>query len=414
MRQQETIAVIGAGIVGAAVAYALAREGRKVLLIDRADPGEKGASYGNVGHVATEWVQPLPSPALLFGFWRQLIRFGGVLDLPARQALGMGGWIRRFAIAAFRRDRNTTQLAPLVRPAARDWARWISEIGEHSLLKTNGHYEVSFGSRASRAVGVHAAVMQTLGVPTQQVQVAELKALCEAAGATQVAALWYPESAHILDPLGAVRAFVRAALNHGAEFRRFDVHGLTLSGGDVEISGAEGTLRVDAAVVCAGVRSRELLKPLGVNAPLVAARGYHLEVPGGMAFFDAPVVYNDAHLVVTPMAGRIRASTFMEFLPLDAPPDPKKTERLRREIRNLGYGEPTGAAWVGGRPVLPDYLPGIGRAPHAANLFYAVGHQHIGLTLAPVTGDLIADLVAGRAPRHPVNAFDLGRFGRGI
>jgi D-amino-acid dehydrogenase len=104
----------------------------------------------------------------------------------------------------------------------------------------------------------------------------------------------------------------------------------------------------------------------------------------------------------------------MEFLPLDAPPDPKKTERLRRETRNLGYGEAPGAAWVGGRPVLPDYLPGIGRALHAANLFYAVGHQHIGLTLAPVTGDLLADLVAGRTPRHPVNAFDLGRFGRGI
>ena len=414
MRQQGTIAVIGAGIVGAAVAYALAREGRKVLLIDRADPGETGASYGNVGHVATEWVQPLPSPGLLFGFWRQLICFGGVLDFPARQALGMGGWIRRFAIAAFSRDRNTTQLAPLVRSAAQDWARWLSEIGEQSLLKRNGHYEVSFGSRAAHTIAVHAADMQSLGVPTQQVQEVELKALREAAGATQAAALWYPESAHILDPLGAVLAFVRAALNHAAEFRRFDVRGLTLSGGEIEIRGSEETLRVDAAVVCAGVRSRELLASVGVNAPLVAARGYHLEVPGGTAFFDAPVVYNDAHLVVTPMAGRIRASTFMEFLPLDAPPDPRKTERLRREIGNLGYGEARGAAWVGGRPVLPDYLPGIGRAPHAANLFYAVGHQHIGLTLAPVTGDLIADLVANRTSRHPMNAFDLGRFGRGI
>ncbi len=72
MSEQDTIAVIGAGVIGAAVALALAREGRKVLLLDRAEPGVAGASFGNVGHIAAELVQPLPSPGLLFGFWREL------------------------------------------------------------------------------------------------------------------------------------------------------------------------------------------------------------------------------------------------------------------------------------------------------------------------------------------------------
>src|SRR6202034_4847026 len=98
--EQDTVAVIGAGIVGAAVAYALAREGRRVLLLDRSEPGVAGASFGNVGHIAAELVQPLPSPGLLFGFWRELFRFGGALDLPTRQALRMMPWIRRFAAAA--------------------------------------------------------------------------------------------------------------------------------------------------------------------------------------------------------------------------------------------------------------------------------------------------------------------------
>src|SRR5271167_2902033 len=104
MSEQDTIAVIGAGVIGAAVAWALAREGRRVLLLDRAEPGVAGASFGNAGHIARELVQPLPSPQLLFGFYRDLFRFGGTLDLSPRQALRTLPWIGRFAAAAFRRD----------------------------------------------------------------------------------------------------------------------------------------------------------------------------------------------------------------------------------------------------------------------------------------------------------------------
>jgi glycine/D-amino acid oxidase-like deaminating enzyme len=123
-------------------------------------------------------------------------------------------------------------------------------------------------------------------------------------------------------------------------------------------------------------------------------------------------VYTREHLLVTPMAGRLRASSYMEFTSADAPADPRKAARLRRTVRALGHAcEPEGSSWVGSRPVLPDYLPGIGRALGARKMFYAIGHQHIGLTMAPITAELVADLVAERAPRLPVTAFDLQRFG---
>ena len=103
----------------------------------------------------------------------------------------------------------------------------------------------------------------------------------------------------------------------------------------------------------------------------------------------------------------------MEFAAVDAPSDPAKPASLRRRVRALGYAcETEGASWVGSRPILPDYLPGIGCAAGPLKLYYALGHQHLGLTMAPVTGDLMADLVAGRPPRLPVSAFDLRRFGR--
>jgi glycine/D-amino acid oxidase-like deaminating enzyme len=182
-------------------------------------------------------------------------------------------------------------------------------------------------------------------------------------------------------------------------------------GDKIEILSDEAILVVDAAVVCAGVASRPLLEQFGLNAPLQAGRGYHVEIPGHAPFLDAPVVYSREHLIVTPMSGRLRASSFLEFSAADAPSDPRKPERLRRMLRAQGYScEPEGESWVGSRPVLPDYLPGIGRASGPAKLFYAVGNQHIGLTTAPATGDLVADLVAQRAPRIAIAAFDLRRF----
>jgi len=170
-------------------------------------------------------------------------------------------------------------------------------------------------------------------------------------------------------------------------------------------------LMVDSALVCGGVRSAPLLAPFGLRAPLQAVRGYHVEMPGQATFFDAPVAYVDARIVVTPMSGRVRATSYMEFADPDAPADARKPARLRRQLRALGYAcELEGPSWLGSRPVLPDYLPGIGRAPGPAKLFYAVGHQHIGLTLAPFTAEIVAELVAGREPPIPIAAYDLQRF----
>jgi glycine/D-amino acid oxidase-like deaminating enzyme len=411
MSGQETIAVIGAGAIGTAAAFALAREGRRVLLLDRDEPGVAGASFGNAGHIAPAVVQPLPSPGLLFGFYRELFRFGGTLDLSPRQALRMSAWIRRFAAAAFRRSENTRHLAPLVRPAVAAWTRLLEAIGRPELLRRHGHYEIALGPQSQARMGAHAREMAQVGVRTRPLSAEQLLPLQRGANAAMAAGLWFEDSANVIDPLEAVRAFAAAALQCGSTFRRLEVTGLRPRGEKVEIVSDQATLLVDGALVCAGVRSAPLLAPFGLHAPLQAVRGYHIEIPQGAAFFDGPVVYTEERVIVTPMSGRLRATSYMEFADVDAPADARKPARLRRTVRALGYGcELEGGSWVGSRPVLPDYLPGIGRAPGPAKLFYAVGHQHIGLTLAPITAELVADLVAMRAPRIPVAAYDLQRF----
>ncbi|HSY08985.1 MAG TPA: FAD-dependent oxidoreductase [Steroidobacteraceae bacterium] len=431
MDREHSVAVIGAGVVGATIAYALAREGRSVLLLDRAEPGMAGASFGNAGHLAAELVAPLPSQALLFGFWRELFALGGPLDIPLRRVPQLLPWARRFAAASAHQDENTSLLAPLVKPAVQEMSNWLAAIGGSKLLRRNGHYEIWFGRHAEKRAAAQARAMEDSGIRTQPASPELLRMLknplpsyrgphlhcrsrprsAASEAPSDARGLWFPNTGHVIDPLQVVRAFARAADQHGAQFKQAEVRALEPHPSRVSIHTADGTLSVHSVIVCAGAWAAPLLERLGVRVPMEAVRGYHLELPNHEPVVDAPILYSDQHVLVTPMQGRLRASSFMDFVTLDAEQDPRKPKRLVSGLRRLGYScDPAGPSWAGPRPILPDYLPAIGRIDNT-NVFYATGHQHLGLTLAPVTAELVADLLAGRTPRHDLSAFDLRRFG---
>jgi D-hydroxyproline dehydrogenase len=410
MHEQGSIAVIGAGVIGTAVAYALAREGRPVVLIDRAEPGMGGASFGNAGHIASEAVEPLPSPQLLFSFWRELFALDGALDIPLRRLPQFMPWAARFAVAALRRRANTAHLAPLVKPAVATLEKWLQEMGCPQLLRRTGHHEIWLHRHAEKQAHARAQAMERLDVQTASAPRELVHAVRTAAGATSASGLWFPDSAHVTDPLELVRAFAACAAERGARIWRAEVNAMQFRGKRIEIVADEQSIIVDTAVVCAGAWSASLLSALGLTVPLESVRGYHIELPHQSPLIDTPVVYSDEDVIVTPMSGRLRASSYMEFQAPGAPADPRKPARLRKNLRALGYRcELEGPSWFGARPVLPDYLPGIGRVSGTA-VFYAIGHHHIGLTLAAVTAELVADLVAQRSPRKPISAFDLNRF----
>lgn len=411
MAQPETIAIIGAGVIGSGVASRLARAGHRVFLIDRDAPGEAGASFGNAGHIATELLEPLPSPALLFGFWRLLSAFDGPLHIPLHRLPAFLPWALRFAAAAFRRDANTRHLAPFVRPAADALEKMLRDVGRPDLVKRQGHYELWLDRGASRRAARQAQLMEKLEVPVAPPPAGLLEAARRAARATEIAGLWFPKGAHVVDPLEVVRAFAADAAAHGATVIRRNVRTLTTRGTSIEVVSGTDTVVVDRAIVCAGAWSANLLQPFGLVVPLEAARGYHVEMPGAPPLVDAPVLYQDQSILVTPMIGRLRSTSFMEFGGVDAPGDPALPDQLRRTLLRLGYPvNSLQASWVGPRPVLPDYLPAIGRVAGAPNILYAFGHQHIGLTLAAVTAHAVAGLVAGQDPPAHVAAFDLRRF----
>ena len=145
-----------------------------------------------------------------------------------------------------------------------------------------------------------------------------------------------------------------------------------------------------------------------IDLPLIAERGYHIEAPTSGPMLP-PRVFEDRSMIVTRFGDRLRAASFVEFSRADLPPDPRKWARLHAHVAELGLAfERETVPWYGSRPTLPDYLPAIGRVPGAANLVAAFGHNHLGLTLSAVTGEIVAAMLVGDTAPDP--AFALSRF----
>jgi D-hydroxyproline dehydrogenase len=165
-------------------------------------------------------------------------------------------------------------------------------------------------------------------------------------------------------------------------------------------------------VVAAGAHSAPLLRGSEGAVPLIAERGYHLQAqhtaPAGAL---PPVAFEDRSVIVTQFASTLRIAGFTEFSQLGSPPDVRKWQTLGRHARELGLPlEHEPSQWIGARPTLPDYLPALGQSRAAPNLYYAFGHQHLGVTLAAITGELVAALAVGAPPAVDLSPFDLRRF----
>ena len=168
------------------------------------------------------------------------------------------------------------------------------------------------------------------------------------------------------------------------------------------------------AVVALGPWSDLVFAPLGYSIPLSVKRGYHLHLkPRGNAVLNHPVLDADQGFLLAPMDRGIRVTTGVEFVRRDAPPTPVQVERALPKAHALfPLGEPVDARpWMGARPCLPDMLPVIGKAPRHQGLWFDFGHQHHGLTLGPVTGRLLAEMMTGQTPFADPGPFAVERFG---
>ncbi len=407
------VVIVGGGVVGLACALRLQLAGVQTLVVDAA-PASPPASWGNAGHVAIEQVQPLASPAALRSAPGRLFGLGGALDFRLSDLGAWGGWACRY-FAACRAERaaaGAKALGKLLAHALPAWRRLADDLSAADLLVEGGHliaWETPRSARVGRAAW---AAADTGAARLRELADAERAALDSRLARPVVDAVGFAGTGQIRD-LYRLRDALHLALERAGAVRRTAlVASLPCASGRVGVRLEDGeSLTPGRVVVAGGVGSGRLMRGLGYAAPVIAERGYHVEGPVGDWGGLPPVVFEDRAMIVTRFGDRLRAASFVEFGRPDAPPDARKWARLERHIEALGL--PMGGArtrWHGARPTLPDYLPALGESARAANLIYAFGHQHLGLTLAPLTGELIGDLVLGRPPTIDLSPFDLSRF----
>ncbi len=407
-------AVIGGGLVGLSSALALQRAGLSTLLID-AEPPEPPASVGNAGHIATEQVQPLANPDAVRSAFGRLFALGGPLDFRLTDIDAWGGWALRY-LAASRKEQaeaGALALSALLGEALPAWRRLMAVIDRADLLVEDGHlvvWETSANAKTGRARWTSASMPHARVNDLSESQTA---ALARALVKPPEYGLAFNGTAQVADPSGVLKAVGAAFEQAGGLRRASSVRAVHVIDGRPNVLLDGETIRPDLVVVAAGVGSGPLMRGLGHTAPVVAERGYHIE--GETEGWDGlpPVVFEDRALVATRFGRRLRATSFVEFARTGAPPDPRKWRRLEKHAAELGLPmRGPLSRWMGARPTLPDYLPAIGRSRRAERVIYAFGHQHLGLTLAPLTGELVADLALGRAPPVALTPFELARFDR--
>lgn len=310
---------------------------------------------------------------------------------------------------------GTAALTSCMTLAAPAWRRLLQEIGEPQLLIERGHLVVWESLRSAKAGKARWRETATGPATFDDARAEDVERLEALTRRKIYGAIRFEGTGQFTDPGTLLERLEHSIVGAGAS----RVNGLVSRigrgpGGGAFLETADGMKQeADAIVIAAGVASGKLLGPAGLFAPLIAERGYHIQAPTD-AWPDGmpPIVFEDRSLIVTNFTSGLRASGFVEFGRADRPANEALWSALKSHVDDLGlpFGRPV-ARWMGSRPTLPDYLPAIGRSPSAHNLYYAFGHQHLGLTLAAVTADLVAELVLGQAPAVDLRPFDLARFG---
>ncbi len=411
----KSIIVIGGGIVGTASALRLRASGFDVQLIDVGDP-RRGASWGNAGHIGTEQCDPWPSIHNLINFPRQLFTVGGPLDFRAgdiRQWLPWSFLFMREALP-WRVAHNEKVLEQLLLEPIGAWERLFEMAGVPSMVRPVGHNSIWMSERAAEA-GMR--TLRRANTGTAYFRVMKSDELAKFAGAmkqTPVAGVHFTGTGQVTQPQGARQALLDAFKAKGGAVLEANVVSVAADQKGVTVRCEGGSaLDAESVLISAGAWSHRLMEQLGQRVPLIAERGYHVMSETHAWPQDLPpTIFEENFVVVTRFTNGLRATSFLEFANPDSRPDEKKWRRLEGHLRNLGIQfSDRPDRWYGSRPTLPDYLPAVGRMQKNPRVLYAFGHQHLGLTMAAITSEIVQAVATGEKPPIDIAPLRVERFG---
>jgi D-amino-acid dehydrogenase len=415
------VVVIGAGIVGAATAVELLRDGHRVTILEPGEPGgEQAASYGNGTLLNPSSVIPMSSP----GIWRKVPGWLadplGPLAIRWRYLPRLLPWLTRFLRAGATEARvaaTARALRPLLLDAPERHRRLAEEAGVGELITRQGVLFVFPGRADFEAEGLAWRVRREAGVRWLELSADELRQREPGLSRRYTFGVIVEENGQCRDPGAYVAALVRHAVAQGAELRRAGAQGFRIEGRRlIAVRAQDGEIAADKAVIAAGARSKALAAAAGDRVPLETERGYHAVIADPGVAPRYPVMPSDGKMacVMTPQGLRLAGQ--VELAGLEAVPNWRRAAVLRDFGRQVFPALPADLppekvkVWMGHRPSSPDGLPCIGLASGCPDVVHAFGHGHVGLTAGAATARLVADLVSGRPSAIDAAPYSAGRF----
>jgi glycine/D-amino acid oxidase-like deaminating enzyme len=410
-RERTEIAVIGAGVIGLTIALDLIDAGHEVTLVDPGAPG-MGASHGNAGTIATYAVSPVGTPDVLWSLPSLMFSRTSPLAIRHRALPSLTPWLLRFLRQSLpaAAGRNAQVLARLLADAGDRWDHLALRVSGAGILQRRGCLYLYETPQAFAAAEAEMAPRRALGVEVDLVGPDRLAALEPAIAPGMGGAAHFPGATFLDDPGRMMGLIATAVLVKGRHIRA-RAETLTRGPDGVVIEGPGLHLHARRVVIAAGAHSRTLVRQAGDRVPLDTERGYHVEWDMPEPRLSRPVCPVARGVYLCPMAGRLRVAGTVELGGLTLPPSPHRVAKLVEAARAFFPDLPDpDREWMGFRPSLPDSLPVVGASSGGADVVYASGHGHLGVTLAPVTAQIVAALVAGKDPRADISPLRPTRF----
>ncbi|OYX86931.1 MAG: amino acid dehydrogenase [Azorhizobium sp. 35-67-5] len=415
------VVVIGAGIVGAATAVELLRDGHRVTVIEPGTPGgTQAASFGNGAWLSPASVVPMSMP----GLWKKvpgyLLDPLGPLTIRWTALPELAPWLLRFILAGAtvpKVEATARALSALLSDSPLRHKALATEAGLGDLIVQGGLLYPFLSRREFEAEALAWRLRRDNGVVWRELDGAALRDYEPLLAPRYGFGVLVEAGGHCQDPGAYVAGLVAYAQLRGAQVRQthataFDLHGGRLHG----VRTPEGVIPCDRAVIAAGVRSKALAAAAGDRVSLASERGYHVVVADPEVRPRTPIMPSDGKMADTLTRTGLRASGQVELAGIDAAPNWRRADVLLDRLIASYPGLPRTipearlSRWMGHRPSTPDGLPVIGPASHSADIIHAFGHGHVGLASGPITARIAADLISGRAPTRTIAPYAAARF----
>jgi D-amino-acid dehydrogenase len=414
----QTVIVIGGGVIGCATAYFLNKLGWRVRIVESGRIG-RGCSHGNCGFICPSHVLPLTMPGAVWPVMKRMFRRDSAIHLKPRWDPALWLWLARFARSCRRES--------MLRAAAARYALLTSSMALYRQFIADESLEIEWADRglllvfsSPHELAAHQESAEYLrteyGITATPYDSRQLAALEPALRPGPAGAWHYPGDAHLRPDrlMGALASLLRS---RGVEIHEETiVTRLRLNNGRARaIETSAGALEADAFVLAAGARTAQFAAQLGCRIPIQPGKGYSITMPRPNRAPRMPIIFEEHHVAITPWESGIRIGSTMEFTGYDTTINQRRINLFKQVAAESLIEPPTGPVeeeWYGWRPMTFDDVPCIGPAPKVPNVVVAAGHGMVGMATAMATGKLAAELVTGVEPHVDPTPYSLTRFGK--